>query len=394
MSKLKEFEQYFTPNSAASLLVESWSGQFNNVLDLSMGHGDLLAAVKDKYSKVQCVGVDIDESCISVAESRFKNGHFVHMDALNTQELSNELSLLKPFDGIVSNPPFTLIPNSPLLSHLIYKNLGLNIGTRNKIRAELVFLAHSIAYSRKGSTVSTILPLSFMKGASHKDLRSQLLKNHLVTHITKLPANTFKGAEVCTYAITFKAFQGQSNSVQLSEINQHGEYTSMLDVHASDAVVSMDAMYHEWQRGPESKLPKLRDFSATIRMGSIRHNTSKDRGIEAFHTTDFSSFPSGDVLFHDWSNDAVAIKNLVTAQEGDILVPRVGRNLNKGAIVVAGQAPITESVIKIQTSKKVQERVFQSLQSPAAKRWREVISSGSCTKMMPVRCMLDMPISE
>jgi len=390
--KKRELEQYFTPDAISSLLVSSWDAPISNALDLSMGHGDLLAAVKNKFKNVHCVGVDIDSDCILATSQKINDATLIHLDALNLPALHKSLSSLGPFDGIIGNPPFTSIPNNAGFKQIVLEQLNLNAKQRVSIRAEVIFLAQSIANAKKGSIISMILPLSFMKGASHKLLREELLKSHRVVNVTKLPPNVFLGTEVSTYAITFKAREGVTTSLELHEVNISGDYIRSIKVTAKEAATSMDAEYNEWQKSAASKLPKLGDFSATVNMGNIRQNISKEKGIEAFHTTDFSQCTEGSITFNGWNKELIDTRGLITAEAGNILIPRIGRNLNKTALVTDGAAPITEAVIKISVPKKDQSRVLHALQNPIVNEWREIYSSGSCTKMIPVRSILEMPI--
>jgi type I restriction enzyme M protein len=87
-------------------------------------------------------------------------------------------------------------------------------------------------------------------------------------------------------------------------------------------------------------------------------------------------------------------KRLVTVEPGDILIARVDRKLHeKVAIVVGGEAALTDCVYRVKLPKESQQLAFRALRSSEGASRLLAISKGVSARLLGKADLLDMPLA-
>ena len=97
----------------------------------------------------------------------------------------------------------------------------------------------------------------------------------------------------------------------------------------------------------------LRELGADIKRGSMSTVEARDADFPIFHTSDYANLSGGEIRL-ELSMPSAAGKRLITVAPGDILMARVDRKLHeKVAIVVSGEAALTDCVCIFSDCQKV-----------------------------------------
>lgn len=105
--KKKTLGQYFTNEKVAELLVAlSNLERQGSAIDPMCGEGNLLEAVKRKYTEITLYGIDIDKDVISIAREKelLSKGTFIEGTAFSKKNLN--MTKLNEFDLVITNPPY------------------------------------------------------------------------------------------------------------------------------------------------------------------------------------------------------------------------------------------------------------------------------------------------
>jgi len=128
-------------------------------------------------------GYDIDPTMVRIAQvnmylHQFKNPKIFQYDSLSSEERWND-----KFDVILANPPF-MSPKGGIKPHSRF--------SVQSSRSEVLFVDYIMNHLRPGGRAGIIVPegIIFQSGASHKELRKNLVKDGLFA-VVSLPAGVF-----------------------------------------------------------------------------------------------------------------------------------------------------------------------------------------------------------
>ena len=104
----------------------------------------------------------------------------------------------KPFDAIVSNPPYSIkwIGNDDptLINDERFAPAGV---LAPKSKADFAFILHSLSYlSAKGRAAIVTFPGIFYRGGAEQKIRKYLVENNFIETIIALPPNLFFGTSI------------------------------------------------------------------------------------------------------------------------------------------------------------------------------------------------------
>lgn len=104
----------------------------------------------------------------------------------------------KPFDAIVSNPPYSInwigSDDPTLINDDRYAPAGV---LAPKSKADFAFVLHSLSYlSSKGRAAIVCFPGIFYRGGAEQKIRKYLIDNNYVETIIALPSNLFYGTSI------------------------------------------------------------------------------------------------------------------------------------------------------------------------------------------------------
>ncbi|MEG0518508.1 MAG: DNA cytosine methyltransferase [Bacteroidales bacterium] len=205
-----------------------------NILEPSIGVGNFLPALVQKYSSVSRVNidvVDIDADSIDVLKelvNRINIPSNIHITYINADFLLYEFD--KKYDIVVGNPPYKkLTKERELLSK--YKSNLYNKDTNN-IFSFFIEKAMNI-----GNIVSLIVPKSLINVPEFNSTRS-LMKEKMISHIIDFGEKGFKGVKIETICFILDTQKKPNNTIVESYI------TNRVNEHPQ--VYLMDDMFPYW----------------------------------------------------------------------------------------------------------------------------------------------------
>ncbi|MDD3211713.1 DNA (cytosine-5-)-methyltransferase [Bacteroides graminisolvens] len=199
-----------------------------NILEPSIGVGNFLPTLIQKYSSVQTVNidvVDIDIYSIEILKelvSKIKIPSNIHISYINEDFLLYNFD--KKYDIIVGNPPYKKITKEKdLLSQ--YK-AGLYNKDTNNIFSFFIEKAMKI-----GNVVSLIVPKSLINAPEFNATRS-LMKEKQISHIIDFGEKGFKGVKIETISFILNTQKKPQNTIVESyitdEVKEHKQ-TYLMD---------------------------------------------------------------------------------------------------------------------------------------------------------------------
>ncbi|MGY3325859.1 N-6 DNA methylase [Pseudomonas sp. TE3911] len=393
-SKKKLHGQYYTESAYSSLLVNRLQEDSVSVaLELGVGGGALLSAVSGRWPDARCVSVDIDP--LHGREGSARTGQHIHYcaDAL-TLELDNVIGLTSGIADIaVCNPPFIAADWNTSYSVLLNR-AGFKVPTKAlRVGADLLFLAQNLWLLKDSGQLGIIIPAGIISGDKNRAVREILLANHCVSEVIELPSSAFKNTEVKTFILNLKKNKTTSNAVKLYRCDTDGTIEPFIEISLEDAVNRMDFSYYEWKGSFPAFNPNAGRVLEVFR-GGVTTSQARKEGIEIFHTTDLKKqSAAGRILFPENFIDATCNSDKVIAQVGDILIPRVGRNIENGVhIVEGGKAIISDCLYVIRSPGRTPEDLYEALTSTQGIAWIKAHAHGACARFLTKTALRQFPL--
>lgn len=179
-----------------------------DILEPSIGVGNFLPVLFNKYKNVPSVNIDvidIDRQSIEILQaliSTLSVPDNVHINYINDDFLLHDFD--KHYDLVVGNPPFKKITKEKgLLAK--YKEFAINKATNNIFA---FFIEKAI---KLGNIVSLIVPKSLINAPEFNYTRS-LMANSCITHIIDFGEKGFKGVKIETICFILNTTQLQQNT--------------------------------------------------------------------------------------------------------------------------------------------------------------------------------------
>ena len=202
--------EFFTPQSVSKLLarlVMDGKIKINKVYDPTCGSGSLLLQMKKQFDEHIIedgfFGQEINMTNFNLARMNM----FLHNVNYNNFSIRRGDTLLnplhrdeKPFDAIVSNPPYSIKWIGDGDPTLINDERFAPAGKlAPKSYADYAFIMHSLAYlSSKGRAAIVCFPGIFYRKGAEKTIRQYLVDNNFIDCIIQLPENLFFGTSIAT----------------------------------------------------------------------------------------------------------------------------------------------------------------------------------------------------
>lgn len=202
--------EFFTPQSVSKLLarlVMDGKIKINKVYDPTCGSGSLLLQMKKQFDEHIIddgfFGQEINMTNFNLARMNM----FLHNVNYNDFSIKRGDTLLnplhrdeKPFDAIVSNPPYSIKWVGDADPTLINDERFAPAGKlAPKSYADYAFIMHSLAYlSSKGRAAIVCFPGIFYRKGAEKTIRQYLVDNNFIDCVIQLPENLFFGTSIAT----------------------------------------------------------------------------------------------------------------------------------------------------------------------------------------------------
>ena len=200
--------EFFTPQNVSNLIARlAMYGKtaVNKIYDPACGSGSLLLQAKklfgEYFSEEGFFGQEINHTTYNLARMNMflHNINYVKFDiALGDTLLHPQYGDQKPFDAIVSNPPYSVnwvgSDDPTLINDDRFAPAGV---LAPKSKADFAFVLHSLNYlSPRGRAAIICFPGIFFRGGAEQKIRKYLVDNNFVESVISLPPNLFYGTSI------------------------------------------------------------------------------------------------------------------------------------------------------------------------------------------------------
>ena len=200
--------EFFTPQSVSSLIAQlaiHKQTTINKIYDPAAGSGSLLLQAKKQFDahiiEDGFYGQEINHTTYNLARMNMFL-HNINYDkfhiALGNTLLEPHYGEDKPFDAIVSNPPYSVkwigSEDPTLINDERFAPAGV---LAPKSKADFAFVLHALSYlSSKGRAAIVCFPGIFYRGGAEQKIRKYLIDNNFVETIISLAPNLFYGTSI------------------------------------------------------------------------------------------------------------------------------------------------------------------------------------------------------
>jgi len=224
--------EFFTPQHVSKLIAQlAMHGQekVNKIYDPACGSGSLLLQAKKQFDEhiieEGFFGQEINHTTYNLARMNMFL-HNINYDKFNMQRgdtlTQPHFQDDKPFDAIVSNPPYSVkwigSDDPTLINDDRFAPAGV---LAPKSKADFAFVLHALSYlSAKGRAAIVCFPGIFYRDGAEKKIRQYLVDNNYVETVIALASNLFYGT---TIAVTILVLAKNKTDTAIQFIDASGE---------------------------------------------------------------------------------------------------------------------------------------------------------------------------
>lgn len=214
--------EFFTPQNVSKLIAQlaiHKQETVNKIYDPAAGSGSLLLQAKKQFDdhiiEEGFFGQEINHTTYNLARMNMFL-HNINYDkfhiALGNTLLDPHFGDEKPFDAIVSNPPYSVnwIGNDDptLINDERFAPAGV---LAPKSKADFAFVLHALSYlSSKGRAAIVCFPGIFYRGGAEQKIRHYLVDNNYVETIISLAPNLFFGTSIAVNILVLSKHKNNS----------------------------------------------------------------------------------------------------------------------------------------------------------------------------------------
>lgn len=205
--------EFFTPTNVSKLISQLAlhnQKSVNKIYDPAAGSGSLLLQAKKQFDdhiiEDGFFGQEINHTTYNLARMNMFL-HNINYDkfemVLGDTLLNPHFGDQKPFDAIVSNPPYSIkwvgSDDPTLINDERYAPAGI---LAPKSKADFAFIMHALSYlSQRGRAAIVTFPGIFYRGGAEQKIRQYLVENNFVETVISLAPNLFYGTSIAVNII-------------------------------------------------------------------------------------------------------------------------------------------------------------------------------------------------
>ncbi len=216
--------EFFTPQHVSKLIAQlAMHGQLgvNKIYDPAAGSGSLLLQAKKHFDahiiEDGFFGQEINHTTFNLARMNmflhninYDKFNMMLGDTLKEPHFTDD----KPFDAIVSNPPYSVkwigSDDPTLINDERFAPAGV---LAPKSKADFAFVLHALSYlSSKGRAAIVCFPGIFYRGGAEQKIRQYLIDNNYVETVISLAPNLFFGTTIAVNILVLSKHKTDTNT--------------------------------------------------------------------------------------------------------------------------------------------------------------------------------------
>src|SRR5574344_129712 len=227
--------EFFTPQHVSKLIAQlamHKQTSVNKIYDPACGSGSLLLQAKKHFDnhviEEGFFGQEINHTTYNLARMNmflhnvnYDKFNIVLGDTLRNPQFGDD----KPFDAIVSNPPYSVNWIGSDDTNLINDDRFAPAGVlAPKSKADFAFVLHALSYlSSKGRAAIVCFPGIFYRGGAEQKIRKYLIDNNFVETVISLAPNLFFGTSIAVNILVLSKHK-TDNKTQFIDVSGEDFY--------------------------------------------------------------------------------------------------------------------------------------------------------------------------
>jgi type I restriction enzyme M protein len=248
--------EFFTPQHVSKLIAQlamHKQTSVNKIYDPACGSGSLLLQAKKHFDQHLIddgfYGQELNHTTYNLARMNMFL-HNVNYDKFNIQLgdtlIEPHFGDDKPFDAIVSNPPYSVkwvgSDDPTLINDDRFAPAGV---LAPKSKADFAFVLHALSYlSTKGRAAIVCFPGIFYRGGAEQKIRQYLVDNNYVESVISLAPNLFYGTTIAVTILVLSKHKADTTTQFIDASGLFKKETNnnvLLDEHVKEIMAVFDS---------------------------------------------------------------------------------------------------------------------------------------------------------